>query len=103
MQACLQYMASALRQDCDGQAAVGVFLFYSADHVFRFTCTHNARMTQGVAYVGLWREHHDELARFMAAVAPDGAAEAANLSGLTLLKEMQLAMQIGQLRCVALV
>ena len=49
---------------------------------------------------GLWREHHDELARFMAAISPQGAAEAAHLSGLTLTMETHIAMHIGQLRWV---
>ena len=50
---------------------------------------------------GLWREHHDELARFMAAISPQGAAEAAHLSGLTLTMETHIEMHIGQLRLVS--
>jgi len=47
----------------------------------------------------VWRQHHDELAGFMAAMAPDGAAQAVNLTGLTLKGEMDMALRIGQYRC----
>ncbi len=50
----------------------------------------------------VWRQHHDELAGFMAAMAPDGAAQAVNLTGLTLKGEMDMALRIGQYRCVPL-
>ena len=50
----------------------------------------------------MWRQHHDELAGFMAAMAPDGAAQAVNLTGLTLKGEMDMALRIGQYRCVQL-
>lgn len=46
----------------------------------------------------VWRQHHDELAGFMAAMAPDGAAQAVNLTGLTLKGEMDMALRIGQYR-----
>ena len=49
----------------------------------------------------VWRQHHDELAGFMAAMAPDGAAQAINLTGLTLKGEMDMALRIGQYRFVA--
>ena len=48
----------------------------------------------------VWRQHHDELAGFMAAMAPDGAAQAINLTGLTLKGEMDMALRIGQYRSV---
>lgn len=38
----------------------------------------------------------------MAAMAPDGAAQAVNLTGLTLKGEMDMALRIGQYRCVQL-
>lgn len=46
----------------------------------------------------VWRQHHDELADFMAAMAPDGAAQAVNLTGLTLKGEMAMALRLGQYR-----
>ena len=46
----------------------------------------------------MWRQHHDELAGFMAAMAPDGAGEAINLTGLSLQAEMDMALRIGQYR-----
>ena len=46
----------------------------------------------------VWRQHHDELAGFMAAMASDGAGEAINLTGLTLQAEVDLALRIGQYR-----
>lgn len=46
----------------------------------------------------IWRQHHDELAGFMAAMAADGAAQAINLTGLTLKGEMDMALRIGQYR-----
>ena len=42
---------------------------------------------------GLLREHHDEVARFMAAMQPEGAAQASQLSGLSLQAGLALAMQ----------
>ena len=48
----------------------------------------------------VWRQHHDELAGFMAAMAPDGPAQAINLTGLTLKGEMDMALRIGQYRSV---
>ncbi len=53
-------------------------------------------------HADVWRQHHDELAGFMAAMAPDGAAQAVNLTGLTLKGEMDMALRIGQYRCVLL-
>ena len=50
-------------------------------------------------HADVWRQHHDELAGFMAAMAPDGAAQAVNLTGLTLKGEMDMALRIGQYRC----
>ena len=48
-----------------------------------------------------WKpRHQDALARFMAAIAPSGAAEAVQLSGLSLKAEVDLARQAGQLRYV---
>ena len=38
-------------------------------------------------------EHHDEVGRFMAAIQPGGAAEAARLSGLSLRAGLALAIQ----------
>lgn len=38
-------------------------------------------------------EHHDEIGRFMAAIQPGGAAEAAKLSGLSLQAGLALAIQ----------
>ena len=49
----------------------------------------------------IWRQHHDELAGFMAAMAADGAAQAINLTGLTLKGEMDMALRIGQYRSAA--
>ncbi|KAL3133386.1 hypothetical protein ABBQ38_007254 [Trebouxia sp. C0009 RCD-2024] len=46
----------------------------------------------------IWRQHHDELAGFMSAMAADGAAHAINLTGLTLKGEMDMALRIGQYR-----
>ena len=48
---------------------------------------------------GLEPRHQDALARFVAAVAPSGAAEAVQLPGLSLKAEVDLARQAGQLRC----
>ncbi len=53
-------------------------------------------------HADVWRQHHDELAGFMTAMAPDGAAQAVNLTGLTLQGEMDMALRIGQYRCVPL-
>jgi hypothetical protein len=53
-------------------------------------------------HADVWRQHHDELAGFMAAMAPDGAAQAVNLTGLTLKGEMDMALRIGQYRRVPL-
>lgn len=47
---------------------------------------------------GLWREHHDQVAKFMAAMGPRGAEEALRLSGLSLREELRLACGAGQLR-----
>ena len=52
-------------------------------------------------FADVWRQHHDEMAAFMAAMAPDGAAQAVNLTGLTLQAEMDLALRIGQYRSAA--
>mmetsp|Transcript_12197 Transcript_12197/g.36597 ORF Transcript_12197/g.36597 Transcript_12197/m.36597 type:complete len:1238 (-) Transcript_12197:225-3938(-) len=56
------------------------------------------------AEMGLVREHHDEVARFLAALQPEGAAEAQKLPGLSLSAELSLAIQRGQytqaLRCL---
>lgn len=46
----------------------------------------------------IWRQHHDELGGFMSAMAPDGAGEVINLTGLTLTAEMDLALHTGQYR-----
>ena len=46
-----------------------------------------------LSIVGLLREHHDEVARFMAAMQPEGAAQASQLSGLSLQAGLALAMQ----------
>lgn len=51
---------------------------------------------------GLVREHHDEVARFLAALQPEGAAEAQKLPGLSLSAELSLAIQRGQYtQCVS--
>ena len=50
-------------------------------------------MTAQLLTAGLLREHHDEVARFMAAMQPEGAAQAAQLSGLSLQAGLALAMQ----------
>lgn len=55
-------------------------------------------MCGGTCDADVWRQHHDELAGFMAAMAPDGAAQAVNLTGLTLQAEMDMALRIGQYR-----
>ena len=47
---------------------------------------------------GLLREHHDEVARFFAALQPEGAAQAALLPGLSLATELSLAIQRGQFK-----
>ena len=47
---------------------------------------------------GLWREHHDQVASFMAAMGARGAEEALRLSGLSLRQELRLASGVGQLR-----
>lgn len=47
---------------------------------------------------GLWREHHDQVAKFLAAMGPKGAEEALRLSGLSLREELRLASSVGQLR-----
>lgn len=54
-------------------------------------------------HADIWRQHHDELAGFMAAMAADGAAQAINLTGLTLKAEMDMALCIGQYRSATLV
>jgi len=59
-------------------------------------------MLQNAFCADVWRQHHDELAGFMAAMAPDGAAQAVNLTGLTLKGEMDMALHIGQYRSVML-
>ena len=51
-------------------------------------------------HAGLEPRYQDALARFVAAVAPQGAAEAVQLSGLSLKAEVDLARQAGQLRYV---
>ena len=51
----------------------------------------------------LWRQPHDALAGVMAALAADGAAQAINLTGLTLKAEMDMALRIGQYRSTTLV
>ncbi len=51
-----------------------------------------------VCVTGLWREHHDQIASFMAAMGPRGAEEALRLSGLSLRQELRLASRAGQLR-----
>ncbi|KAK9853093.1 hypothetical protein WJX84_003806 [Apatococcus fuscideae] len=53
---------------------------------------------RAVAEKGLWREHHDQVAKFMAAMGPRGAEEALRLSGLSLREELRLASGAGQLR-----
>ena len=55
-------------------------------------------LTNACACADVWRQHHDELADFMAAMAPDGAAQAVNLTGLTLKGEMAVALRLGQYR-----
>jgi len=50
---------------------------------------------------GLLREHHDEVGRFLAALQPEGAAQASLLPGLSLHAELSLAIQRGQFKqCV---
>ena len=48
---------------------------------------------KNVPCTGLLREHHDEVGRFFAAIQPEGAAAAAQLSGLSLQAELSLAIQ----------
>ena len=57
------------------------------DQSVRYPCRCCARNA------GLLREHHDEVARFMAAMQPEGAAQASQLSGLSLQAGLALAMQ----------
>lgn len=49
-------------------------------------------------FTGLWRQHHDAFACFVAAFAPHGAERALRLSGLTLRGEATLARAAGKLR-----
>jgi hypothetical protein len=52
-----------------------------------------ATLSQQNSVTGLLREHHDEVGRFFAAIQPEGAAAAAQLSGLSLQAELSLAIQ----------